>query len=722
VILNDSRTGSFGITEPPLSKDQRYRRRHREKVDAYEKVRRQGRNAYKREIYNAGNLTNTFVGVDGEGRNTADGRHVYFMLRAGNQILRCRDGDERLRTIDVLSFLCDLPEDYIYVSYFFDYDVTKALEDLSFKKFHKLVHRNTRVMDNGGFFPVDFGDFQFDWFPKKEFKVRRFLGKDSDGKKQYSRWVVIHDMGTFFQAPFAKTLDTWQIGSPYIRRKISEGKDLRAQFSAVTDEYVEKYNGWECECLAELAEKFRKVCIELDYVPKKWQGPGVIAEAAMRKHGVPATEDIPLLQEIGDDSVAAFGRHAYYGPKFETSLVGATESPCHQFDINSAFPAAMQYLPCLLHGTWERRSGKRLLGSGEMSIAFGTFEWNRSGKKFMFGGFPVRRKDGSIHFPVCGKGWYWSFEAESAIHQNFTVWDSWVFTRNCDCKPFAYLEDIYSDRKRLGKSTLGIVLKLIMNSHYGKLVQTIGSPRYSNPIWASFITAWTRTKIANAIHSLGCCRDGNLSVPCGFDCYMIASDAIYVKDYESYDIETGAELGQWSEEIRESGLFIIQPGVYFDIDGHDSEGGYKTRGIPKSVVVEHRTDFISSFERMLASRRISDGDVHLPFSVFIGIRQALQRHNTRDLGKFIEYRNAETGQLGRRTSFDWVTKRQPNPIPGNYTVGRGIRTRPYMGTYNDKINGIPIQTYPYNKDIGGLQRRDMERMAFDDQPDWVRTM
>src|SRR4029077_5832259 len=156
-----------------------------------------------------------------------------------------------------------------------------------------------------------------------------------------------------------------------------------------------------------------------------------------------------------------------------------TETPCVQFDINSAFPAAMLHLPCLVHGEWERRVGKRDIESDELSICFLRFKWKPEGKRFLFGGFPVRRKDGSIHFPFNGKGWYWSFEARSAIHQDVTIYDSWVYQKRCDCRPFDFLGQIYEERKALGKSGKGIVLKLVMNSMYGKLVQTIGSPRYS---------------------------------------------------------------------------------------------------------------------------------------------------------------------------------------------------------------------------------------------------
>lgn len=708
-----SLTGSGGTTDTRLSRFQIYRRNNANKVAEYEKARRevQDRASYKRARYRENVPLKPFVGVDGEGRDDpSTGRHDYFMLRAGTETISPREGESRLRTSDVLDFLSSLPTSNLYVSYFFDYDVTKILEDLSWTKLAKLTNRESRKMDRGGWFPVDYGEYEIDWFPRKEFKVRKKGGS----------WVVIHDVGTFFQSSFIKTIETWNVGTPYIREKIAEGKNLRGDFVNIDDDYIDQYNWWECDCLAELMEMFRDVCENLGYRPRKWQGPGLIAEAAMQRHGIPKTVDIPVLQDAAEDSVASFGRYAYYGPKFETSVVGPTEAPCIQFDINSAFPAAMQELPCLVHGEWERVTGNRGITDDELSISFGTFRWDARDKRFMFGGFPVRRKDGSIHFPANGKGWYWSFEIRSAIHQTYISHDSWVYHRKCDCKPFAYLADIYDERKRLGKGTIGIVLKLVMNSHYGKLVQTIGDPQYSNPIWASFITAYTRTQIALAIHSLPCCSSGNARTPCGYDVFMIASDAIYTREYDDYSLDVGSALGQWDMAKHENGLFLVQPGVYFDPVSDDAEGTYKTRGIPKRMVVEHRAEFIAGYKRIIDTRDVRSGDVHLPFRIFVGIRQALARHSTKQLGLFIPYVDAETREIGRRTSFEWSTKRRPDPLPEYYDETHGIRTVPYSGLDHGRYRDKPIQTVPYSKDIGGLLRRDQARVSFDNQPDWVR--
>ena len=92
--------------------------------------------------------TKLFVGVDGEGGNificspdgTVTKHHEYYLIRVGSHMLR---SDNALGTHDILDFLVSLPytDRNIYVSYFFEYDVTMILRDLSDERLDRLVHR-----------------------------------------------------------------------------------------------------------------------------------------------------------------------------------------------------------------------------------------------------------------------------------------------------------------------------------------------------------------------------------------------------------------------------------------------------------------------------------------------------------------------------------------------------------------------------------------------------
>src|SRR5690242_3139806 len=121
-----------------------------------------------------------FAGVDGEGGNI-EGRHVYLLLRAGEHVL---ETGEELTAVECLNFLSRLPADKIYVSFFFDYDVTMMLRDLPPERLARLLDNDCRRIPGKpcSSFPVDYAGFQIDYMPRKEFKVRRRLRRDENGK------------------------------------------------------------------------------------------------------------------------------------------------------------------------------------------------------------------------------------------------------------------------------------------------------------------------------------------------------------------------------------------------------------------------------------------------------------------------------------------------------------------------------------------------------------
>lgn len=688
---------------------------------------REQRNATRRDSYRRNKQPSSirpFVAVDGEGGNLPNGYHAYFLLRAGDRTLLPSGDNVRLTTRDCLEFLSALPTNVIYVAYFFDYDVTKIVEDLPFRKLQRLMDRGSRQSElksggkPAGLFPVDWAEFQIDYLPRKEFKVRKQTGvtideKTGEPKKTFSSWVVINDVGSFFQTKFVDAIEKWKVGTSETREAIGAGKELRAEFTPEGIASIDAYNALEIEALEELMEKFRAACIDVGYIPKKWQGPGQLAEAAFRKHEIPESRTIELFQNPRFRGLLEFALNAFYGGRPEISAIGPVDVPVFQWDINSAYPAAMAHLPCLIHGTW--------IHSYPHSEDIPTVDWETNegfaicyGRFFGVGdnrtlwyGLPVRSFEGSISYPISGKGWYWNFEvAAGSKHQRFIVEEQWEYVRNCDCSPMDFVPDLYLLRIKLGKDGAGIVLKLLLNSLYGKTVQSIGFPKYSNPIWGSFITAYCRSMILQFIHSSTCCEDS--SKMCGTDILMVATDSVCTLTERS-DIADTKDLGGWSLEIHPFGMFLIQPGVYFGSSGKPA----KTRGVPASVFVNERDAFEEAFRDMVLSHDLENAFVSVPQRMFVGIRLALQRHNLKLLGQWIEFEDKVTGRKGKAIRFDWRTKRLDNPalapVPG---VRSYILTLPKPGDPT-------LDTVPYSKNIGQLIVNEEDRAVFEAQPDWV---
>jgi hypothetical protein len=73
-------------------------------------------------------LNRPFIGCDGEGAGTDDqGRQNYLLFRMGDRELYT---GQRLKTSEILDFICDHPKGGILVGFAFGYDTTMILRDL----------------------------------------------------------------------------------------------------------------------------------------------------------------------------------------------------------------------------------------------------------------------------------------------------------------------------------------------------------------------------------------------------------------------------------------------------------------------------------------------------------------------------------------------------------------------------------------------------------------
>lgn len=661
-----------------------------------ERIRAQGRERQRRfrERKPTSTAIRNFAGVDGEGGNLpvhgdpSDMRHEYLLLRAGDQVLKT---GKPLTALECLSFLADLPKDVIYVGYFFDYDVSMILRELPSERLSRLMNRAVRTSRGYNVpMPIEYLGFQFDYLPGKEFKVKR---------EDEPRWTVISDVGSFFQCTFLSALTSWGVGNEEQLASIAASKADRGNFGELTEETI-AYNELECDLLVQLMSKFRAVCQGAGYIPVKWQGPGNLAAAMFQKHGIPKKSEI-IKTQPWDLWEAA--NNSYYGGRFETGYVGPVERPIHQWDINSAYPYSMTKLPCLRHGGWEFQY--ELPTDDSLFLAEGEFS-PVEGPRVSFYGFPVRRKNGSIHFPGSGNGYYWSPEIRASIHQRFRPRRVWRYRKNCECVPFSFIPEVYELRRRIGKTSKGMVLKLALNSLYGKLAQSIGGAPYANPIWASLITAYTRAHLQEVIHDPRTCGAGG---PCGKDVVMLATDGVFtIDDRPNIQYDPAKPLGGWDHELHEEGMVVIQPGLYFY---GDKSVKPKTRGLPMVKVVEYRREFYETWEAVHETGNLGL-TVSVPIRSFIGVKLGTFRRKWDGIGQWqhdcpIPKTCPEQGNhIHKSVSFDWSTKRDPAATMDSFNA---VRTYPYRGRVDEP-------NFPYSKEIGAW-RDELRIDLVDTSPD-----
>lgn len=611
-----------------------------------------------------------FCGVDGEGGNI-DGKHEYLLLRAGEFAL---ETGAPLGVYECLAFLADLPKGRIYVAFAFDYDVTMMIRHLHPNKVTALFDRERRaILDKDGkptsrFYPVKVGheEFEIDYMPHKEFRVRRRHGK----------WTVVSDVFTFFQSNFVRALQKWFGDNPELTdviQRIAIGKEQRHDFGAVTQDERE-YNILEIKMLERLMEKFRVMCTELDIHPTKWQGPGNLVTAVFKREGLPSKKEnrIPGV-------VWLFAVTAYYGGRFECGTYGDIEGPVFQYDINSAYASHYKHLPCLVHGGWKRL---RKLPPRDSDVVYMADVSFRHTTQMSWYTLPVRTVKGTLAFPREGRGVYWMHELRVAQkYADVELNEGWEYVKNCECRHFDWVYALYDERDRVGKdSGKGKVLKTLLATIYGKLAQSKGQPLWANPIWSGLVVSYCRATLISAA----------LQVDGGNDVYMLATDGMFCGIPRNVNV--GTALGEWTE-TRHSSMFNVQSGVYFT-PGEKP----KTRGVPQSKVIEYEPEFRRVWDEWIEKADLGYApEVNIPLRAFIAARLAYARGKPWDSGKWKEVR--------KRVRFDWSTKRA-NP----FRKGLSIVTAPVEG-------GPWLVSQPPKYAVGGAI--DPDSLLDADQPDWA---
>ncbi len=576
------------------------------------------REAHHRKV---GKQRTTFIGIDGEGQGREF--HQYVMLAASTL-----DGDRtwvaeapvqfqnsdgsteykrQLTTKECLDLLLSLPNANTKIfSFAFNYDLTKILTDLPDKKLYELFRPDLpsrrptgKHSEHKGAMPIGWEGYELNLQGTK-FTIRR----QKDGRKQ-TCW----DLFKFYQGKFVTAIDDWKVGDEESRAFIRRMKSQRHEFDKLPPSEVQKYCLMENRYIAELGRKLiaSAEAVELDL--KSFYGAGSLGNAMLEKMGVKRCMADPL--EEMRTAVAA----AFFGGRFENSVIGTIREKLHNWDISSAYVYQLAFLPCLAHATWKHTTDRADLSRAEAqngalvrySLAGRSLSRNVHGKvreTRSWGPFPFRCKDGSTAYPVeSGGGWVWLDEylAGEKIFSNVGFREAWIYERNCNCKPFEKIPEYYNHRLRIGKEGPGIVVKLGMNSCYGKLAQTLGAAKFNNWIWAGMITSGCRAQL---LHMLWLHEDPA-------NCFMLATDGLLTREtiVPPTPMETGTgtqkndkgkfvPLGGWEHKDADKGVFIARPGIYFPLEPSESElSAIRARGVGRSVVLKSWPLLIEAWER-----------------------------------------------------------------------------------------------------------------------------
>lgn len=605
--------------------------------------------------------------------------------------------------------------------------------------------------DTDGFDFDDIGELvpgEIEWTPNLDPDAalpfpgwKTFIHAKNSARVASDSWLYICDTGAFWQTSFLNVIDPkgWGTGDSVVTGPefdlLKAGKDSRSRIVPYgqTDylDEMQRYNILENEILSRVTERlnrgFMNDAIPIRIKRNEWYGPGRAAQTWMDMlHNRVADRDAVtfnnatgLRGKVGSrdrwnergilnadvyQSMPTWfndaARASYYGGWFEQFCHGHC-GDVWEYDINSAYPFIIASLPCL--HTDGSHNGSYLHGTGNDHPVgreyFTLIHATISGTNPHIGVMPFRTKQGNILRPLTVRGWYWTHEVDASrnagLVENVDVHE-WVSYKACTCpSPFnpadIGIERMYNLRLEVGKdSPAGKAFKLVYNSAYGKTAQSVGTPKFANPVYASLITAGCRTLILEAIASH---PSGSSAVT------MVATDGVYFTERHPGLPLSKTQLGAWDETFKE-GMTQFMPGVYWDNATRKlvKEGAapkMKSRGVAARDLAKQ----IGNLDNLFAQAyfALQSGE---PFEwpsikfrqnfLLTSAKLALQRGKWDEAGRV-------THDAERSISSNPQNKRQSTAYRDDVTGV--VRTRPYP-------QWTTIDTQPYSKAFGYMDSEE----------------
>jgi hypothetical protein len=542
-----------------------------------------------------------FIAIDGE----AYGEQGYHLLAhsRGDQIVN----PEGLSSLDCLRFLLKMRAEHPscwYVGYALGYDCEMWIRDLGTRHWKAMRDKGKTYVD------IDGQTFSLEYIPKKWFKLK--LLKTSKGKGPWTVGLDVFDIFSFYQMSFIKATEEWGAALAEEMEALVTWKARRGTFEQADWEKIERYNQIELDIIVRLSNRLRASLLEIDIRLRSWHGPGAVANALLKRYNMSEHISQTIPPEVHDAI-----RRAYFGGRFQVFRFGHLEH-VYDYDISSAYPYATTLLPST-QGVWERVDAYQ---GDEAYWCVYRVSWADCGGFGTLTPFPWRDKDGCIHYPASGCGWYWGWEVAAArrgFGDAIRVEEGWRLYP-LEEGVFGWMKELSEKRveaKRTAKLTsgaererwLGIAraYKLALNSVYGKTIQTAGKHRpFLCPMWAGLITAHTRSRLMDAA---GDVEEGSL--------VCFATDGLFSGAPIATMIE-GSNLGDWELDKEDIRLELYQSGCYAIYKNGELLDS-RFRGVP-------RTDVPWDDIRLEWKRKDIGGKMVTTSKRFIGHRTALQ-HN-----------------------------------------------------------------------------------------------
>jgi hypothetical protein len=489
-----------------------------------------------------------------------------------------------------------------------------------------------------------------------EYEITRIEGKIWKIKDTHDNVYSFYDISQFFYQSLDDAAESW------LGENKTEGVDTSRfdERSYVRDNYskIKEYAEKDAVLTRRLADELIRHAERLDIPMSKPISTGYIGEAYL--------DEKEIKPDFGNTPYQKMFWKSYYGGRFEVferGNIGEVVAP----DINSAYPAVMSELPNPSSLLWEYRDNESESADGftvndlegaDYGVVEVTVSNNPEKKIQPFG----KKINGRLTFPVMRNERItvlkelFVFAVRNGYLQDFELHNCWLGYETEETEfPFDFVKELYADRKQAeyveGKPKKGKLIKIILNSLYGKTCQTTekveleripeegleldedtepwkhpktafnysGDIRQNiredellvcsqeagkrfNPFLASYITGMTRLKLHRTVERAGLVDD---TVMFATDCIMVRKEPYERSDFSDYMKSVDADnfnredaknaLGLWDFDYSGS-AFVVGSGVY-EVELDDGGVYQKTRGFKQGELDGRLKDLAEKHEK-----------------------------------------------------------------------------------------------------------------------------
>jgi hypothetical protein len=466
-----------------------------------------------------------FVGIACRGGDV-DGKHVLLEMVAvredGATVARA-SAEDGLGLNDCLRVLFSTSKRDVCFGFGTSYDATKIFEGVGdgageLEKFY-IFHPESRVMTRDGktFTPL--------------FRYRGHgYGFDSSGytvargrsEKRWKQTVRVWNIEAMTRRSFDVSLKNWEIDDD-----VSSLKDRALAIARLARAVTAEIREWGVD------------------LGGRYRGPGSIAGTILRSSGVASCNGVVAALE--DDVMSA-----YFGGRQGVCQIGPVLGKLREYDLTSAYAAAMRDLPCLACGEWAEEDAS--LPAVGCKTALVRFNVVRPDVLTAMWWAPLPcRVDGDVVYGVGFEGVAWWPE----VHEAMIGWPGLIevtgkyfYKTSCSHRPFHFIDEWFARRFALGEACLtgpSELVKQTLAAVYGKVAQRFPSDLQSY-VWAGLTTALVRARL--------------LKVIAAEDVFAVETDSVILRG----KLRTGEGLGDW--KLREEfpkGVFLTSTGSHFDL-------------------------------------------------------------------------------------------------------------------------------------------------------------